>query len=130
MKFLMSVFVFVSAMQMNSAAFAAPTTREVNIAANDIFVPEVLDRASDAKIVLSGMFPNSCYRWSRAEINHVESTFHVIRALAFVTVDTMCLMALVPYSKEVNLGRLQPGEHILRFVSGDSTYFERKVIVN
>ncbi len=111
------------------AAAAQPTSREVNIAVHEVFVPEVVDKNTDAKIVLSGMFPNSCYRWSRVEVTSREATFHQIKAMAFVTVNTMCLMVLVPFSKEVNLGQLDSGEHTLRFVSGDETYFEKKLIV-
>jgi len=106
-----------------------PVTKEVNIAVNDVFVPESVEANADTKIVLSGMFPNSCYRWSRAEVASPADNFHQVKAMALVTVNTMCLMVLVPYSKEVNLGKLSPGEHTLRFVSGDDTFFERTVVV-
>jgi hypothetical protein len=38
-------------------------------------------------------------------------------------------MVLVPFSKEVNLGRLSPGQHNLKFVNGDETSFERNLKV-
>lgn len=110
-------------------AGAETVSKEVTIAVNDAFVPEFVDRNTDAKIVLTGMFPNSCYRWSRTEVSNSDATNHQVKAMAMVTVNSMCLMVLVPYSKEVNLGRLAAGEHTLRFVSGDETYFERKLVV-
>ena len=113
----------------NFANAERAVVKEVTMAVNDVFIPEVVERGKDAKIVLSGMFPNSCYRWSRAQVVTSQDTFHEIKAMASVTVNTMCLMVLVPYSKELNLGQLTPGEHTLRFVSGDDTYFERKLIV-
>ena len=106
-----------------------PITKEVVIAINDAFVPEVVDQNSDAKIVLIGMLGNSCYRWSKAEVTDTEPLVHQVRATATVTLNAMCLMVLVPYNKEVNLGRLTPGEHTLRFVSADDTFFERKMTV-
>lgn len=122
-----ALIAFVSTLSFANAA--EPSVKEVNIAINNVFVPEVVEKGTDAKIVLSGMFPNSCYRWSRAEVTGTEPSFHQIKAMAFVTTNVMCLMVLVPFSKEVNLGQLIVGEHTLRFVSGDDTYFERKLIV-
>lgn len=107
----------------------AEVSKEITIAIHDVFVPDVVAHDTDAKIVLTGMFPNSCYRWSRFEVFSPVQTIHEIKSKAYVTMNTMCLMVLVPFSKELNLGRLNPGEHTLRFTSGDDTFFERKMIV-
>jgi hypothetical protein len=103
-------------------------TKDVVISVNDVFVPEKVERGADAKVVVSGMFPNSCYRWSRVEVADTSPTEHKLQAHALVT-QTMCLMVLVPYSKEVNLGKLQAGTHTLRFINGDETFFERSLVV-
>lgn len=113
----------------NYAGAADQISKEVTIAVNDVFVPEIVDRNTDAKVILTGMFPNSCYRWSRSEVTSPDAMKHEIKAMSLVTVNSMCLMVLVPFSKEVNLGRLAIGEHTLRFISGDETYFERKLVV-
>ena len=113
----------------NFAGATQPSSKEVNIALNDVFVPETVEKGLDAKIILSGMFPNSCYRWSRVDVTSPEAMFHEVKAMATVTTNSMCLMVIIPFSKEVNLGQLTPGEHTLRFVSGDDTYFERKLVV-
>lgn len=112
-----------------AGAAAAPHTKEVTIAVNDVLVPEDINENTDAKIVLTGMLPNTCYSWSRSEVTSPEATTHQIKAMAMVTVNTNCLMVLVPYTKVVNLGRLSVGEHTLRFMSGDDTYFERQLVV-
>lgn len=109
-------------------AFANPVTKDVVISVHDVLVPEKVAENTDVKIVLSGMFPNSCYRWSNAEVKDVNDTTHYIRAHATVT-ETMCLMVLVPFSKEANLGRFKRGEHTLRFINGDETYSVRTLIV-
>lgn len=126
---LISLIALASVVALKATA-EQPVTKEITIAVSDVFVPEVVEKEKEAKIVLSGVFPNSCYRWSRAEVSDLSDTFHVIQAKAFVTVNMICRMVLVPYSKEVNLGSLVPGEHTLRFVSGDETYFERKLTVD
>jgi hypothetical protein len=119
--------VFVSA----SFASASPADvhKEVTVPVTDVYVPEVVPRDTDAKVILTGMFQNSCYRWSRAEVTSPTELIHEIKAKADVNMSTMCLMVLVPFTKEVNLGRLNPGEHTLRFTSSDDTFFERKMTV-
>ena len=126
---MISCLIFACASGVQSAGATENLTKEVTIAINDAFVPETVERGTDAKVVLTGIYPNSCYRWSRADVRaHANSTLE-IKARAMVTVNTMCLMVLVPFSKEVNLGRLPAGEHTLRFTSGDDTYYERKLNV-
>jgi len=126
---IVSCLVFAFASTVQSAGAAEDLTKEVTIALNDAFVPETVERGTDAKVVLTGIYPNSCYRWARADVRTPFQSTIEIKARATVTVNTMCLMVLVPFSKEVNLGRLPAGVHTLRFTSGDDTYFERKLTV-
>jgi hypothetical protein len=130
MKFKIACMLTLVAMSLSlsGVAKAEPVTKEVALNLHDVFIPEKIDKGADAKIIVSGMFPNSCYRWSRARVHDSSTTTHQIQGYALVT-ETMCLMVLVPYSKEVNLGKLAPGEHTLRFVNGDDTYFERTLVV-
>lgn len=104
-------------------------TKDVNIAVNDVFVPSTINANEDAKIILSGIMPNGCYRYSRAEVRHADAYTHEVKAIATVTTNTMCLMVLVPFSREVNLGRLTAGQHVLRVIAGDDTYFEKAINV-
>ncbi len=110
------------------SASADVITKEVVISVHDVFVPEKVEHNTDAKVILSGMFPNSCYRWSRAKVHDVDALNHNVQAIATVT-ETMCLMVLVPFTKEVNLGRLPAGTHKLRFINGDDTFFEKSLTV-
>jgi len=103
-------------------------TREVYLHINDVFVPTEKSANGNSYVVVSGMFPNSCYQWNRAEVVHPTDNTHQIRLVANVS-EGMCLMVLVPYTKEVSLGNLSAGEHTLRFVNGDDTYFERTMTV-
>jgi len=38
-------------------------------------------------------------------------------------------MVLVPFTKEIRLGKLQTGKHALRFLNGDGTYLEKSLVV-
>lgn len=112
----------------NAAGAANVTTKEMYIAVNDVFVPNELKANGDAYVVVSGMFPNSCYSWNRSEVKNVTNSEHEIRVVANVA-QTICLMVLSPFNKEIILGRLSSGEHTVRVVSGDGTYFERKMSI-
>ncbi|NJL24385.1 MAG: hypothetical protein HC902_03885 [Calothrix sp. SM1_5_4] len=131
MKRLLTAMALIASIGSASSAMAAsaqPNTKEVNISVNDAYVPGGFSSDTDAYVVISGVFPNSCYRWNRAEVTDKTATNHEVKAYAMVS-ESMCLMVLVPYTQEVKLGRLQRGEHTLRFVNGDGTYFEKNLVV-
>jgi hypothetical protein len=114
---------------VSAIANSTPSSKKVTLGLSEVYIPGGFSSTTDAFVIVSGMYPNSCYKWSNAEINHSSSSLHEVRAIADVAQGTMCLMVLIPYQKEVNLGRMQAGEHTLRFVNGDGTYFERTMTV-
>ena len=118
----------VQAYGIDPIARAAASTSEVSVNISSATIVSGYDPA-EPTAVISGMFPNSCYSWNRATVNNVSDTLHEIRALANVRMG-MCLMVLIPYSEEVQVGKLVPGTHTLRFMNGDGTYQEKKVVVD
>ncbi|MBX3019756.1 MAG: hypothetical protein KF767_17855 [Bdellovibrionaceae bacterium] len=102
----------------------AQNTKEVSIGVSEAYVPAGFDSTTEAYVIVSGMFNNGCYQWSRAEVRHVDDFNHEVSTFAKVS-PGMCLMVLVPYQKEVKLGTLKSGKHIVRFVGGDATYLEK-----
>jgi hypothetical protein len=38
-------------------------------------------------------------------------------------------MVLVPFNKEIKLGKFNAGKHTLKFVNGDGTYLEKTMVV-
>lgn len=119
---------FILAVMPAFAMADMPRTHETVLHVGDVFIPTEKNLSGDSYVVVSGMFPSSCYRWSRAEVNHSSDTTHQIRLIATVT-EGMCLTVMVPYTKEVIIGKLQSGDHTLRFLNGDDTYFERTMTV-
>jgi hypothetical protein len=102
--------------------------KEIQIAINGVFVPGSFDSNTEAYVVVNGIFPNGCYKWNRAEINNVDTFNHEVVSIASVT-QGMCIMVLVPFQKDVSLGKLATGEHTLKFLSNDGTYLEKNLIV-
>ncbi len=113
---------------VNSEASNLPVTKDVVIAINDVFVPGGFDSQADAYVVVSGIFPNGCYKWKGAGIKDTSTTEHEITSVASVT-QGMCLQVLIPFSKDVRLGKLTSGTHTLKFMSSDGTYMEKQLVV-
>lgn len=110
--------------QFAQADEPTPQTRDVVISVSEVFIPGGFDSEADAFVVASGMFPNGCYRWKAAEVKNLDALTHEVQSTATVN-QGMCIMVLVPFSKEIRLGKLQTGNHTLRFVNGDGTFIER-----
>ncbi len=105
-----------------------PADKEVQIGINNVYVPGGFDSTSDAFVVVNGIFPNGCYRWNRADVTHKDTFNHEVKSIASVS-QGMCLMVLIPFQKEVQLGHFASGKHSLRFYNGDGTYIEKSMVV-
>lgn len=102
--------------------------REQMVSMNDAYIPSGFDSGSDSFAVVSGLFPNSCYKFRDAKVEHVGPSLHEVRAYATVT-QGMCLMVLVPFNHEVQLGKLAVGDHSIHFLNGDGTYWEKHLVI-
>jgi hypothetical protein len=127
-KLILSAFALISIAAPFAHADEQGKTREQMISINDAYIPSGFDSSSDAFVVVNGIFPNSCYRFSEAKVTHVGPALHEVRSYATVT-EGLCLMVLVPFSKEVQLGKLSVGEHAIRFISGDGTYWDKNLTI-
>ncbi len=101
-------------------------TKDVVVDLNDVFVPGGFSSDADAYVVVNGLFPNGCYRWKGAEVEHLDGRVHKIRPVATVT-QGLCIRVLVPFTKEVKLGKLEAGKHTLRFVDSAGNYLEKEL---
>jgi hypothetical protein len=125
-KILLSLFAAFLAIPASYAD--VPLTRDVVVSISDAYIPSGFDSNSDAFVVVNGIFPNSCYRMKEAKVDHIGTSLHEVTTYATVT-EGMCLMVLVPFNKEVRVGKLTTGEHKVRFMNGDGTYMERALTV-
>ena len=113
---------------MTTAAAQTAPAKQVLIGISDAYVPSGFDSNSDAYVVASGVYPNGCYRWDKADVQHVSATVHEVRSFASVQ-QGMCLMVLVPFTKDIQLGKLEAGKHQIRFIGGDGTYLEKNMTI-
>lgn len=128
MKNLFYVLLAVVAVSLTAQADTLPATKDVVIGVNDVYVPGGFDSQTDAYVVVSGIFPNGCYRWKGAHVNHVANTTHEVTSVASVT-QGMCIQVLIPFTKDVRLGKLAVGTHMLKFMSNDGTYLEKQLVI-
>jgi hypothetical protein len=80
-------------------------TREVVVSVSDAYLPSGFDSSYDAYVVVSGLFPNSCYRLKETRTEHIGPALHEVSTYATVT-EGLCLMVLLPFNKEASLGKL------------------------
>ncbi|MGZ3768849.1 MAG: hypothetical protein ACXVCP_05090 [Bdellovibrio sp.] len=125
-KYVLLTAFFALSAQAQPGQSQVPQEKEVQVSLSGVYVPGGFDSASDTFVVVNGIFPNGCYRWSRAEVSDVNDFTHEIKSIAAVS-QGMCIMVLVPFQKEVRLGKFRAGTHTLRFANGDGTYFEKNL---
>ena len=117
----------ISGFSMN--AYAKEGDRhEKTVAINDVYIPNGFDSGSDAFIVVNGWFPNSCYKLKTVRVDHIGSALHEVTTVAEVT-EGLCLTVIIPFHREVQLGKLAAGDHQLRFMNGDGTYMEKRLTI-
>ena len=92
------------------------------------YIPSGFDSSSDAFVVVNGLFPHTCYKLSEVKVDHVGPALHEVSTVANVT-EGLCLTVMVPFSKEVQLGKLGTGEHKIHFLNGDGTYMEKRLVI-
>lgn len=109
------------------SAFAAEE-KEVQIGINGVYIPSDLRSDTDAIAVVNGIFQNGCYKWSHAEVSTDDDFNRTVKTFAKVS-QGMCIMVLIPFQKEVRLGRLNRGKHTLKFLNGDGTYLEKVLVI-
>ncbi len=125
--FLLVIFCFTSFL-IQTKAVAAEITRDLAVSINHIFTPDGFDSNSEAFVIISGLFPNGCYRWKGVEKNDLSQFEHEFISMATVT-QGLCIQVIIPFTIDVQLGKLQTGTHTLRFLSNDGTYLEKSLIV-
>jgi hypothetical protein len=131
-EFRMKIFaVMMIAAVMTVATGASANEGDVHnktVMVSDVYIPSGFDSSSDAFVVVNGFFPHSCYKMADVNVKNISPTVHEITATANVT-EGLCLMVIVPYHKEVQLGKLVPGTHTLHFMNGDGTYMEKQLTI-
>ncbi len=102
--------------------------KEIIASINDALLPTTVEANTEVSTVLSGLFPNGCYRYKQSSVKHDHANkVHEVQTTALVS-QGMCIMVLVPFTKEVALGKFEAGAHRVRYMNGDGTYMEKRVV--
>ena len=117
----------ISSFSMNAYAKDGDV-REKVVGINDVYIPSGFDSGSEAFVVVNGLFPHSCYKLKGVKVDHVGPALHEVTTVADVT-EGLCLTVIIPFHREVQLGKLAVGEHQLRFMNGDGTYMEKRLTI-
>lgn len=129
MKTLLALALIMTAIPFSRPALAADgDVHEKVIGVSDAYVPSGFDSGSDAFVVENGWFPNSCYKLKSVDVNHVGPALHEVTTKANVT-EGLCLAVIIPFHKEVQLGKLAVGTHKVHFLNGDGTFMEKQIVI-
>jgi hypothetical protein len=85
---------------------------EVKAPIENVFIPQGFDSNDNSEIVISGTFPNSCYKMGKTshKYNEVEKKIFV-EVNAYHIPSDYCLTITVPFLQVVQLGVLDKGKH-------------------
>lgn len=123
-----SLIPMMAAVLFTGSVFAAPqqqlAQKEKFVDFNDVYVQKDRGIVEPNELLVTGMYPNTCYTWVNAEVKHVDDFVHEVRGVAKVS-QGACAMMQVPFTKEVDLGLLKEGVHTARVINGDGTTFEK-----
>jgi hypothetical protein len=103
--------------------------KEILFYVSDTIVPSKAKIKEEVKAVVSGLFPNSCYRYSRSKVERDEENNVVSISTYAIVSPGMCLTVIVPFTKEVKMGFFEPGEYKVKFLGPDDTFTEKRMII-
>ncbi|MEO5667438.1 MAG: hypothetical protein ABIR96_05215 [Bdellovibrionota bacterium] len=91
-----------------------PLTVEVGVPVTATYIPKGFDSNDNAQIVVSGAYPNSCYKMGPTHVNDDKETHRVsIDVNAYYTSSSYCLMLYIPFTQTIDLGVLPAANYEL-----------------
>lgn len=118
----------VLALNSNRAAAKQGDPHDKVVPISDVFVPSNFDGRSEPYVVVNGIFMNTCYSLKDVKVNVLNANTQEISTIATVK-EGKCYGDITPFHREVKLGSLTKGEHVIRFLHGDGTYMEKKITI-
>lgn len=127
---LVPLLAFAALVLAGPQAFAnAGDIHEKVVPINDVYIPSSFDAGTEPYVVVQGMFMNTCYSLKRVDVKAIDSLTQEISTVANVK-EGMCFGDITPFHKEVPLGRLSTGDHVIRFLHGDGTFMEKHLKID
>ena len=109
---------------MSTMAFAA-TPKTVMVPTDDLYIPKGFDSNDSAEVIVTGHFPNLCYKSPKATVTMDEKGKVKVKVEAlYYGEDQMCAEVIVPFVETVELGVLDKGRYQVEVNLG--TAYEQK----
>tara|TARA_B100000749_G_scaffold280896_1_gene280708 strand:- start:81019 stop:81741 length:723 start_codon:yes stop_codon:yes gene_type:complete len=126
----MKAFAFTLAIiALSQLGWAAGEPEIINEVPKHIYIPSGFDNNDNAQLVFEGEFTNSCYRTGVTNyfVNDNTKTITVENKVQFYS-NQMCLMVIMHYKKELNLGVVEEGNYKVEFASSNGPNREMGVM--
>lgn len=120
MKFILAIFLLSVSLLLQPNANAASGPEDevlIEVVPSEVKARDVYYHSEKVEISLEGIFPNSCYQPSAAQVTRSEGKILVTDTATFYG-DRLCTTALVPYRKSVEVGTLPAGTYDLYINDG------------
>ena len=115
---------------LDVAVATVPTIDDFSYAAvANALVPEVVNGADDVKLTLSGVLNSSCTHLDQIKITP-EKDVIIIQPILKVDANVECTQLLIPFMKDVNLGKLASGEYLVHIRSMNGSAVNRVFTVS
>ncbi|MFZ4715197.1 MAG: hypothetical protein ACOYL6_15855 [Bacteriovoracaceae bacterium] len=106
----MKKYIFVGSLILSSISMAAAVSTLAPI--DNIYVPKGFDNNDSVEIMVSGFFPNLCYKRNTVNVEVLKDVIKVnVTALVDAEDFGICSEMVVPYLETVSLGNLQAGSY-------------------
>ncbi|MCB0379418.1 MAG: hypothetical protein KDD33_13070 [Bdellovibrionales bacterium] len=97
----------------------------ISYAPSAVYAPTGFDSNDNTEIVFEGIFPNACYRVGLTYFNVDEVNKKVfVTDTAHFFENTMCAEMIVPYTKDIKMGVLEPGNYTVYFKNSRGMFNE------
>lgn len=91
--------------------------------------PIVLNVNDDLRVTISGVLNSSCTKLNEDVQVMNENDVFVLLPTVHVETGVMCAQVMIPFQKEVNLGKSQPGYHLVQIRSMNGKAVNKVVII-
>ena len=108
-----------------------PTIEKVEVLIGNVFVPKIgYEDKNNIEVTVDGYLPNSCYQLGDTQVDQTSDPYTlVIHQYADLRTDGVCtdsnnppisMQAIVPYTRNVDLGHLAAGNYKVQFNLGSA----------
>jgi hypothetical protein len=79
---------------------------------SNISVPDLVDGKDDVQVVISGVLNASCIRLNHVSVENQEDV-SILKPTVSIVPGVVCAQVLIPFERQVNLGKVDPGIHLI-----------------